>query len=132
MSCDRRKVHLKHRNYRAILRPSLTGRTVPLCVPLCARRLRKICDEHRPGTCMMENSERLAGSSPASTSGRPFTTIIRPNRPRPQPKDRVVASAGAGERKGELTLLDYGAGNVRSVRNAVRSLGYTLKEVRLL
>ena len=32
----------------------------------------------------------------------------------------------------EVTLLDYGAGNVRSVRNAILKLGYTLKEVRYL
>lgn len=31
---------------------------------------------------------------------------------------------------GVVTLLDYGAGNVRSVRNAIKQLGYTLKEVR--
>lgn len=30
----------------------------------------------------------------------------------------------------EVTLLDYGAGNVRSVRNAIKALGYTIKEVR--
>ena len=29
----------------------------------------------------------------------------------------------------EVTLLDYGAGNVRSVRNAILKLGYTLTEV---
>jgi len=28
-----------------------------------------------------------------------------------------------------ITLLDYGAGNVRSVRNAIRKLGYTVKDV---
>lgn len=37
----------------------------------------------------------------------------------------------AQEVHGEVTLLDYGAGNVRSVRNAIRKLGYALKEVRL-
>jgi hypothetical protein len=26
-------------------------------------------------------------------------------------------------------LLDYGAGNVRSVRNAIKKLGYTIKDV---
>ena len=31
----------------------------------------------------------------------------------------------------EVTLLDYGAGNVRSVRNAILKLGYTLREVKL-
>jgi len=28
-----------------------------------------------------------------------------------------------------VTLLDYGAGNVRSVRNAIRNLGYTVRDV---
>lgn len=26
-------------------------------------------------------------------------------------------------------MLDYGAGNVRSVRNAIKKLGYTIKDV---
>lgn len=29
-----------------------------------------------------------------------------------------------------VTLLDYGAGNVRSVRNAIRYLGFDIKDVR--
>lgn len=29
-----------------------------------------------------------------------------------------------------VTLLDYGAGNVRSVRNAIRYLGFHIKDVR--
>ena len=32
----------------------------------------------------------------------------------------------------EVTLLDYGAGNVRSVRNAIKALGYTIKDVSRL
>jgi hypothetical protein len=32
----------------------------------------------------------------------------------------------------EVTLLDYGAGNVRSVRNAIKKLGYTIKDVSRL
>ena len=28
-----------------------------------------------------------------------------------------------------ITLLDYGAGNVRSVRNAIRKLGFEVKDV---
>jgi hypothetical protein len=28
-----------------------------------------------------------------------------------------------------VTLLDYGAGNVRSVRNAIKKLGWTIKDV---
>jgi len=29
----------------------------------------------------------------------------------------------------EVSLLDYGAGNVRSVRNAIKKLGYSIKDV---
>lgn len=36
--------------------------------------------------------------------------------------------AAGGDR--EVTLLDYGAGNVRSVRNAITKLGWTIKDVR--
>lgn len=38
----------------------------------------------------------------------------------------VQAAAAAAK---EVTLLDYGAGNVRSVRNAIKRLGYTIKDV---
>lgn len=31
-----------------------------------------------------------------------------------------------------MTLLDYGAGNVRSVRNAIRHLGFGIKDVSFL
>ena len=41
----------------------------------------------------------------------------------------IVAPPPAGER--EVTLLDYGAGNVRSVRNAIKQCGYTIKDVSL-
>ena len=42
---------------------------------------------------------------------------------------RCRALTRAQESLGSVTLLDYGAGNVRSVRNAIRKLGYALKEV---
>ena len=29
-----------------------------------------------------------------------------------------------------MSLLDYGAGNVRSVRNAMQKLGYTVKDIK--
>ncbi|EFN59230.1 hypothetical protein CHLNCDRAFT_55988 [Chlorella variabilis] len=35
----------------------------------------------------------------------------------------------AAAREREVTLLDYGAGNVRSVRNAIKKLGWTIKDV---
>ncbi|KAF7141069.1 hypothetical protein RHSIM_Rhsim06G0219700 [Rhododendron simsii] len=41
----------------------------------------------------------------------------------------VRASAGANNNP-VVTLLDYGAGNVRSVRNAIRSLGFDIKDVQ--
>lgn len=49
------------------------------------------------------------------------------NAPRLCRRCRVITRAQ--EARGEVTLLDYGAGNVRSVRNAIRKLGYALKEV---
>lgn len=36
--------------------------------------------------------------------------------------------SGAGG-EGAVTLLDYGAGNVRSIRNAIALLGYEIKDV---
>ena len=35
-----------------------------------------------------------------------------------------------GENKVRVSLLDYGAGNVRSLVNAIRKLGYEIIEVR--
>ena len=29
----------------------------------------------------------------------------------------------------EVSLLDYGAGNIRSIRNAILSLGYRVKDI---
>ena len=67
----------------------------------------------------------------ASTSGRLDSTLTGarspPRRSRRQQTPRALAGHDAGSR--EITLLDYGAGNVRSVRNAIRRLGYTLKDV---
>ncbi|KAK6946964.1 hypothetical protein RJ641_000437 [Dillenia turbinata] len=40
---------------------------------------------------------------------------------------RAHSSSSAGE--SVVTLLDYGTGNVRSVRNAIRLLGYDIKDV---
>jgi hypothetical protein len=41
-------------------------------------------------------------------------------------RSAVLVSAGSSR---EVTLLDYGAGNVRSVRNAIKKLGFTIKDV---
>eukprot|EP00976_Prorocentrum_cordatum_P112302 1195510-Prorocentrum_minimum.AAC.2 len=48
----------------------------------------------------------------------------------PANRKRVVAVRASGSDKPkEVTLLDYGVGNVRSVRNAINYLGYTVREV---
>ena len=65
----------------------------------------------------------------ASTSGRDLlhqscSSVRRSSR-------RSAARVACAGQK-EVTLLDYGAGNVRSVRNAILKLGYTLREVRYL
>ena len=59
-----------------------------------------------------------------------------PNQSRRQPllerrrrRRSSIASASKSDAAKSVTLLDYGAGNVRSVRNAIRALGYELKEV---
>ena len=46
---------------------------------------------------------------------------------RPRSGLACVASAVADK---ECWLLDYGAGNVRSIRNAIQYLGYTVRDVR--
>lgn len=65
------------------------------------------------------------------SSVRPFTAapISGLSRANARGASRPVAVCGSSS-KGEVTLLDYGAGNVRSVRNAIHKLGYTIKDVR--
>ncbi|GIL88028.1 hypothetical protein Vretifemale_16076 [Volvox reticuliferus] len=41
----------------------------------------------------------------------------------------TVACHASNSLNREVTLLDYGAGNVRSVRNAIKKLGYTIRDV---
>lgn len=43
--------------------------------------------------------------------------------------NRNVVSRASSEGLDEVTLLDYGAGNVRSVRNAIKLLGYKVRDV---
>lgn len=67
----------------------------------------------------------------ASTSGRvQFTRLPSCTSRRRKPLRGNAAIRNAS--RGEVTLLDYGAGNVRSVRNAIKKLGYNLKEVTSL
>ena len=40
-----------------------------------------------------------------------------------------MAEAKRAKTTGTVSLLDYGAGNVRSVRNAIRRLGYVVDDI---
>lgn len=78
---------------------------------------------HIANTTTMQNSGLLAQQgqpgcrTPAAASSSSRAT---------RPARRTVAAAAAAR---EVTLLDYGAGNVRSVRNAIKKLGYSIKDV---
>ena len=61
--------------------------------------------------------ERLLTQAAASVSGR--------ERSRP-----LTQAVRANSDTQSVTLLDYGAGNVRSVRNAIKTLGCNLIDVR--
>ncbi|KAG5546558.1 hypothetical protein RHGRI_018663 [Rhododendron griersonianum] len=55
------------------------------------------------------------------------------NSPKLKPPSTFSVRASAGVHNNPVvTLLDYGAGNVRSVRNAIRSLGFDIKDVIFL
>ncbi|KAK6946971.1 Histidine biosynthesis protein [Dillenia turbinata] len=73
-----------------------------------------------------------AASSYSSSSSRMFVHRDNTDRKKVTFKStnfsiRAHSSSLAGE--SVVTLLDYGAGNVRSVRNAIRHLGYDIKDV---
>lgn len=71
----------------------------------------------------------LAGAgSLSSFVGQPVVAQNRQCRQqrRQRVRSRVTVAAGGKE----VWLLDYGAGNVRSVRNAIKYLGYNVRDVR--
>lgn len=65
-----------------------------------------------------------------STSGRAQLTPVEAKALPLKVRGQFQVARAAADSAGVVTLLDYGAGNVRSVRNAVKQLGYTLKEAR--
>lgn len=83
----------------------------------------------------MEKSLFLGGGAvcrqgQTSTSGRADATRMPSCTPHSRsPRGQALVRNDA---RGGVTLLDYGAGNVRSVRNAIKKLGYNLKEVKFL
>uniref|UniRef100_A0A383VTI8 Imidazole glycerol phosphate synthase hisHF n=2 Tax=Tetradesmus obliquus TaxID=3088 RepID=A0A383VTI8_TETOB len=67
----------------------------------------------------MKRSQCLSQTARSSSS----SSCLAPSKPSRQ---RCVSARAAAK---EVTLLDYGAGNVRSVRNAIKKLGYSIKDV---
>ncbi|QDZ25056.1 imidazole glycerol phosphate synthase [Chloropicon primus] len=61
------------------------------------------------------------------TEGRTFPSRATARKEH-QGTRRARCRASKGD-KGEVWLLDYGAGNVRSIRNAIKYLGYTIRDV---
>jgi len=60
-----------------------------------------------------------------------FRAPLRTHTARRKRAVTVRAGSGSGSDKPkEVTLLDYGVGNVRSVRNAIKYLGYTVRDVQ--
>eukprot|EP00740_Mantoniella_antarctica_P004778 CAMPEP_0181357680 /NCGR_PEP_ID=MMETSP1106-20121128/5097_1 /TAXON_ID=81844 /ORGANISM="Mantoniella antarctica, Strain SL-175" /LENGTH=594 /DNA_ID=CAMNT_0023470573 /DNA_START=74 /DNA_END=1858 /DNA_ORIENTATION=- len=83
---------------------------------------------------MAAAASRLAFTRPDARGGADRLGARRvPHRPafeRGMRSGAATASAAADDGgKGEVTLLDYGAGNVRSVRNAIIKLGFTVRTV---
>ncbi|XP_030453657.1 imidazole glycerol phosphate synthase hisHF, chloroplastic [Syzygium oleosum] len=72
--------------------------------------------------------------SPPSSSSATSQSLLyfRSNKARLKLKSPRAFSVRAASRGGDsvVTLLDYGAGNVRSVRNAIRHLGFDIKDVQ--
>ena len=80
------------------------------------------------GAVAMPNGVRTptlrAARSRAARSRAARRGAVRPSR-------RCAPLAASADGRQEVTLLDYGVGNVRSVRNAIAHLGYTVREVRM-
>ena len=77
-------------------------------------------------------ADRMAGSSSSSSSsGVPHHAPRAPAAAQARGYSRrPAAQVSCCSSSKEVTLLDYGAGNVRSVRNAIMKLGFTIKDVR--
>lgn len=69
-------------------------------------------------------------SSSSSPSSTPFILHRNFHRTNLKFKSRTLSIRCSGATDNVVTLLDYGAGNVRSVRNAIRFLGFDIKDVQ--
>ncbi|XP_020094366.1 imidazole glycerol phosphate synthase hisHF, chloroplastic isoform X2 [Ananas comosus] len=68
-------------------------------------------------------------SSSSSSSSSPLPRLL-PRKLHFRSKKRFSVLAAAASADRTVTLLDYGAGNVRSVRNAIRYLGFDIRDVQ--
>jgi glutamine amidotransferase/cyclase len=68
-------------------------------------------------------------AAPRSANGAAAPTTPAAAAARRLGRGRRAAAPLAASSSREVTLLDYGAGNVRSVRNAIKRLGWTIKDV---
>ncbi|KAL3632726.1 Imidazole glycerol phosphate synthase hisHF, chloroplastic [Castilleja foliolosa] len=69
-------------------------------------------------------------SSVSAHSSGPHSLQLNPLKFKHSRTFSVRASASASSDDSVVTLLDYGAGNVRSLRNAIRYLGCSIKDVQ--
>ncbi|XP_022774417.1 imidazole glycerol phosphate synthase hisHF, chloroplastic-like [Durio zibethinus] len=68
----------------------------------------------------------LSPSSIITSHQKPYQNTLKSTFPR-----NSIFCASSGSSAGSVvTLLDYGAGNVRSLRNAIRHLGFEIEDVR--
>lgn len=75
---------------------------------------------------MATHTPYLPGPATAPACTRRGTAASSPHCRR---RSLVARAAQASSSDKSVWLLDYGAGNVRSVRNAIKACGYELKEV---
>jgi glutamine amidotransferase/cyclase len=73
------------------------------------------------------SSSSIRASSPASLF-LSQKSIGNVNRKFKSPRSLSVRASSTSD--SVVTLLDYGAGNVRSIRNALRHLGFSIKDVQ--
>ncbi len=124
-------LHLAGLLYVSTLRPRQRG------APRRAR-YRVLCDQAQTAKCHTSavRTQAVRGSELAADTMRSCTTVQRSDGCSTSAPDVAAHWHARGrvrlapvQAAREVTLLDYGAGNVRSVRNAITKLGYTIKDV---
>jgi len=77
---------------------------------------------------MMRSRHKLMPDTLRRHPSRTIPSLAVPNYKNNIGRPRRLDCAASADKT--ITLLDYGAGNVRSVRNAIRSLGFAIKDVQ--